>query len=220
MTVEKTPISYHASTERIERLTACLTTLGYNNFVLQVEDKKRGNGTTQFLTDTGIVIVRNSNNGNLVTGYMATVAQAIKMYRVAGYQKMPDGMYRRVVRNNEKHKELLDIQKQFLTFQKFYAIIIIQKQKELLIMDNYYNTVMTILPGLTDKELNEVIDQATAQLKKNRKDVLVKASQKVLDALKEYESTIIGYHPLYDDGDISIESNDFYIDDDGYLGIR
>ena len=87
-------------------------------------------------------------------------------------------------------------------------------------MDNYYNTVMTILPGLTDKELNEVIDQATAQLKKNRKDVLVKASQKVLDALKEYESTIIGYHPLYDDGDISIESNDFYIDDDGYLGIR
>ena len=87
-------------------------------------------------------------------------------------------------------------------------------------MDNYYNTVMMSLPGLTDKELNEVIDQATAQLKKNRKDVLVKASQKVLDALKEYESTIIGYHPLYDDGDISIESNDFYIDDDGYLGIR
>lgn len=87
-------------------------------------------------------------------------------------------------------------------------------------MDNYYNTVMTILPGLTDKELNEVIDQATTQLKKNRKDVLVKASQKVLDALKEYESIIIGYHPLYDDGDISIESNDFYIDDDGYLSIR
>lgn len=127
MTVEKTPISYHASTERIERLTACLTTLGYNNFVLQVEDKKRGNGTTQFLTDTGIIIVRNSNNGNLVTGYMATIAQAIKMYRVAGYQKMPDGMYQKVVRNNEKHKELLDIQKQFLTFQKFCAIIIIQK---------------------------------------------------------------------------------------------
>lgn len=111
MTAEKTTISYHANEERIERLTACLTTLGYNDFVLQVEDKKRGNNTTQFLTDTGIIIVRNSDNGNLVTGYMATVAQAIKMYRVAGYHKMPDGMYRRVVRNNEKHKELLKIQK-------------------------------------------------------------------------------------------------------------
>lgn len=109
MTAEKTTISYHASEERIERLTACMTALGYNEFVLQVEDKERKNNTTKFLTDTGIVIVRNSNNGNLVTGYMATVAQAVKMYRMAGYKKMPDGMYRRVVRNNEKHKELLEI---------------------------------------------------------------------------------------------------------------
>lgn len=124
MTAEKTTISYHASEERIERLTACLTTLGYNDFVLQVEDKQRGNGTTQFLTDTGIIIVRNSDNGNLVTGYMATIAQAVKMYRVAGFEKMPDGMYKKIVRNNKKYKELLDIQKQFLTFQKFCAIII------------------------------------------------------------------------------------------------
>lgn len=87
-------------------------------------------------------------------------------------------------------------------------------------MDNYYNTVMRILPGLTDKELGEVIGQATAQLKSNRRDTLVKASQKVLDALKEYESIIVGYHPLYDNGDILIESNDFYIDDDGYLNLR
>ena len=111
MTAEKTTISYHASEERIERLTACLTTLGYNDFVLQVEDKQRGNNTTQFLTDTGIIIVRNNDNGNIVTGYMATIAQAIKMYRVAGYERMPGGMYRKVVRNNEKHKELLEIQK-------------------------------------------------------------------------------------------------------------
>lgn len=111
MTAEKTTISYHASEERIERLTACLTTLGYNDFVLQVEDKQRGNNTTQFLTDTGIIIVRNSDNGNIVTGYMATIAQAIKMYRVAGFEKMPDGMYNKIVRNNKKYKELLDIQK-------------------------------------------------------------------------------------------------------------
>lgn len=87
-------------------------------------------------------------------------------------------------------------------------------------MNNYYNTIMMNLPNLTDKELDEVIGQATTQLKINRKDTLVKVSQKVLDALKEYESIIVGYHPLYDDGDISIESNDFYIDDDGYLSIR
>lgn len=87
-------------------------------------------------------------------------------------------------------------------------------------MDSYYNTVMMSLPGLTDEELDKVIGQATVQLKKNRKDVLVKASQKVLNALKEYGSVIVGWHPLYDDGDIKIEFDDFCIDDDGYLSVR
>lgn len=87
-------------------------------------------------------------------------------------------------------------------------------------MNNYYNTVMMNLPCLTDKELDEVIGQATAQLKKNRKDTLVKASQKVLDALKEYDSIVAEWHPLYDDGTMEIEPNDFHIDDDGYLTIR
>lgn len=87
-------------------------------------------------------------------------------------------------------------------------------------MNSYYNTIMRSLSGLTDKQLDEIIGQATAQLKKNQRNTLVKASQKVLDALKEYESIVVGYHPLYDDDNISIESNDFYIDDDGYLSVR
>ena len=87
-------------------------------------------------------------------------------------------------------------------------------------MNNYYNTVMMNLPCLTDKELDEVIGQATAQLKKNRKDTLVKASQKVLDALKEYDSIIVGFHSMYDDGEIEIEPSSFYINDEGYLTIR
>lgn len=87
-------------------------------------------------------------------------------------------------------------------------------------MDSYYNTVMMSLPGLTDEELDKVIGQATAQLKRSRKDVLVKASQKVLNALKEYGSTIVGYHPLFDDGDTVIQFDDFCIDNDGYLSVR
>lgn len=87
-------------------------------------------------------------------------------------------------------------------------------------MNNYYNTVMMSLSSLTDKELDEVIGQATAQLKKNRKDTLVKASQKVLDALKEYTSVIVGWHPLFDDGTVEINPEDFYINDDGYLNVR
>ena len=87
-------------------------------------------------------------------------------------------------------------------------------------MNNYYATVMGSLSGLTDKELDEIITQATAQKQKNKKDVLVKASQKVLDALKEYASAIVGWHPLFDDGTVEINPEDFYINDDGYLNVR
>ncbi len=87
-------------------------------------------------------------------------------------------------------------------------------------MNNYYATVMGSLSGLTDKELDEIIAQATAQRQKNKKDVLVKASQKVLNALKEYGSTIVGYHPLFDDGDTVIQFDDFCIDNYGYLSVR
>ena len=225
MTVEKTTISYHASEERIERLTACLTTLGYNDFVLQVEDKKRGNNTTQFLTDTGIIIVRNSDNGNLVNGYMATVAQAIKMYRVAGYQKMPDGMYRKVVRNNEKHKELLDIQKQFLTFQKFCAIIIIQKTKELLLMYN----LSDIISDMNTAELEETIQFIQAKKNQLESNARAKAAKEVIKALKEYENVsgevlFISHNFEDEDGfprntEIELNSSLFYVDSNGYLSI-
>lgn len=110
MMAVKTPVSDHAKVDRIERLTACLTTLGYENFVLVVEDTKRKNNTTKYLTDTGIMVIRDTDTGRIVTGYMATVQQAARMYREAGYNKMPNGMYKKISRNNEKYKELLDIQ--------------------------------------------------------------------------------------------------------------
>ena len=104
MTAEKPTISYHASEERIERLTACLATLGMNEYVLSVKDNERNNNTTKFLTDTGIIIIRNSDNGNIVTGYMASVSQAAKMYKMAGFERMPNGMYKKVTSNKKKHK--------------------------------------------------------------------------------------------------------------------
>ena len=87
-------------------------------------------------------------------------------------------------------------------------------------MNNYYNTVMGSLSGLSVKELDDIIAQATAQKSKMKKDVLIKASQKVLDALKEYDSIIVGSHPMYDDGEITIEASNFYISNEGYLAIN
>lgn len=87
-------------------------------------------------------------------------------------------------------------------------------------MIDYFGTILESLSGLSVKELDDIIAQATAQKSKMKKDVLTKASQKVLDALKEYDSIIVGFHPMYDDGEIAIEASDFHIDNEGYLAIN
>lgn len=87
-------------------------------------------------------------------------------------------------------------------------------------MIDYFGTILESLSSLSVKELDDIIAQATAQKSKMKKDVLIKASQKVLDALKEYDSIIVGSHPMYDDGEITIEASNFYISNEGYLAIN
>lgn len=104
-------VSRHASKERINRLSKLIEVLGLNDdgFILEARNKIHDNGTTSCLTSTGIIIIKNTENGNLVTGYMATERQVIGMYRSAGYNKVPDNVMKTVRRNNKKYAFLLDI---------------------------------------------------------------------------------------------------------------
>lgn len=110
--IKMNSVSRHASQERINRLTLLIETLGLDDegFILETRnDLAHNNGTTSCLTSTGIIIIKNTNNGNLVTGYMATERQVMGMYRSAGYKKVPDKIMRTVRRNNKKYAFLLDI---------------------------------------------------------------------------------------------------------------
>lgn len=105
-------VSRHASEERINRLTKLIEVLGLDDegFVLETRnDLAHNNGTTSCLTSTGIIIIKNTKNGNLVTGYMATEKQVVGMYRSAGYNKVPNKIMRTVRRNNKKYAFLLNI---------------------------------------------------------------------------------------------------------------
>lgn len=109
MTAEKTSFSPHLLNDRENRWIGCATRIGWNEFVLEVEDTTHHNGTTKCLTDTGIIIIRDTQSGRVVTGYMATVMQVKAMYNSIGKSRMPDAMYKRVVRNNKMHRDLLEI---------------------------------------------------------------------------------------------------------------
>ena len=109
--IKMNSVSRHASEERINRLSKLIEVLGLNDdgFILEARNKIHDNGTTSCLTSTGIIIIKNTENGNLVTGYMATEKQVVGMYRSAGYNKVPNKVMRTVRRNNKKYAFLLNI---------------------------------------------------------------------------------------------------------------
>lgn len=109
--IKMNSVSRHASEERINRLAKLIEVLGLNDdgFILEARNKVHDNGTTSCLTSTGIIIIKNSVNGNLVTGYMATERQVMGLYRSAGYKKVPDKIMKTVRRNNKKYAFLLEI---------------------------------------------------------------------------------------------------------------
>lgn len=109
MTAEKTSFSPHVTNDRENRWIGCATRIGWTEFVLEIKDTAHHNGTTKYLTDTGIIIIRDTASGRVVTGYMATLAQVKAMYSAIGRDRMPEAMYKRVMRNNKVHKDLLEI---------------------------------------------------------------------------------------------------------------
>lgn len=100
--------SYHAQVERADRLAQLEEVLGFTKIVLEVEvveEEKR-----YCLTSSGILIVKNLHRDYVVTAFMANIDQCYRLYRMAGKAQMSPKMYKRVIKNCERHKELFYIQ--------------------------------------------------------------------------------------------------------------
>lgn len=99
--------SYHAQYERADRLAQLEEVLGFTKVVLEVpivEEEKR-----YCLTSSGILIVKNLHRDFVITAFMATIDQCYKLYKIAGKGQVSPKVYKRVVKNNERHRELFFI---------------------------------------------------------------------------------------------------------------
>jgi hypothetical protein len=94
-------MTYHAREERIDRLVLCVEHLGMGEIVVEARDD-RYPGTIRRMTATGIIFVHDERTGRLVTGYMATAAQMHLIYRQARVKYIPEKIYKRVHKNNER----------------------------------------------------------------------------------------------------------------------
>ena len=95
-------MSYHARVERLDRLVACMTHIGYNEFAYEIPDP-RSPDHIYTITDTGIILVRGADDGTVVTGYMATIKKLTAIFN----GNVPTGLKKIVVRNEKKYAFLL-----------------------------------------------------------------------------------------------------------------
>lgn len=98
-------LTRHAQVDRMERLVECITHLGVNEIVYERVDTYKPT-VKMAITDTGIILIRAVCDDSVITGYMATVKQAVALFQ----GRMPDALFRRVVNNNKKYSFLQNIQ--------------------------------------------------------------------------------------------------------------
>lgn len=97
-------MTYHARTDRLDRLVLCVEKFGIGEFVAQQHDEKRR--SVRKLTSTGLVLVINEHN-KLVTGYMATVAQAKAIYQSEYNASAPRWLITVACKNYQRFQELI-----------------------------------------------------------------------------------------------------------------
>lgn len=98
-------MTYHAKVERIDRITALLAEVGYNEFVLEVKQP----GRLYRLTDTGIIFIFNETGEILITGYLGQRLKVSSLYKQAGYAETPQKIWKTVIRNEKLYSFLYNI---------------------------------------------------------------------------------------------------------------
>ena len=97
--IDLTVTSYHVDIERQQRFDIINKTVGFGVPVVEGPDRK-GRDCTATLTTTGVIVIIDPH-GVIVTAWVASVRQAIDVYRSAtGSDKLPKNLWNMVNYNN------------------------------------------------------------------------------------------------------------------------
>lgn len=96
--IDLTNMSAHAIVDRKTRFAVIENSIGWGNPVIVAPDKK-GRDATATLTDTGVLVIRGSDN-MIITAFIATVRQAQAVWNRGKGGKMPQALWNMINYNN------------------------------------------------------------------------------------------------------------------------
>ena len=100
----KNILTRHTFAERYDRLEYIMNTVGFGDSILfeaiipNAENVMR----KMQLTDTGVIIVKPLDADIVITTWIATIEQAVRISKTSGHKKMPESLYRKI-KNNKKY---------------------------------------------------------------------------------------------------------------------
>lgn len=102
-------ISQHAKTDRVDRLSNCIATVGIGKVVFICKSDRATDPTdyvVNCVTSTGLVLVISLTKNLLITGYLGTIPRVMGLYKSRGIQKMPEYLFQ-TIRKNERRYSFL-----------------------------------------------------------------------------------------------------------------
>ena len=97
--------SYHMQLERANRLAKLEEILGFSKIILEIANEN----SRTCLTSSGIIMIMDLHKDFVITAYMANVKRCMALYHEAGKSQIPPKVYKRVVKNNQRHPELINL---------------------------------------------------------------------------------------------------------------
>lgn len=101
-------LSKHLVYERANRLEILNEYLGYSNKVL-LETYDRNCTARVRIFSTGICHIVDLYDDYVITGYALTIKQATAIWYNATGKRMPAQLYKRIIKNMERHPEIFNI---------------------------------------------------------------------------------------------------------------
>ena len=103
----KATMTYHASTDRCDRITTILTSIGVGEVVHEYTRMNPHGEVIQSITNTGVLISRIPETGKIITMYALTEQKLFQYWHFSGKTTRPPQYLINVVKNNMKKRAYL-----------------------------------------------------------------------------------------------------------------
>ena len=105
-------VTYHFSIERKDRINFIKQYIGFGNPVATTihlskeRAKKHNTPIRNILTDTGIIFIISLDSNEIITAYIATIPEAVAIYRQCHNKRPPDSLIDNVRWNVRNYSEI------------------------------------------------------------------------------------------------------------------